>query len=36
MLTSQNFMPRSAFGYRAKRARRPVRFVIEKGTGGLR
>ncbi|KAL6358708.1 hypothetical protein LRP88_08899 [Fusarium phalaenopsidis] len=23
MLTSQNFMPRSAFGYRAKRARRP-------------
>ncbi|KAM0551805.1 hypothetical protein ACHAPJ_008376 [Fusarium lateritium] len=36
MLTSQNFMPRSAFGYRSKRARRPVRFVIEKGVGGLR
>jgi F-box and leucine-rich repeat protein 7 len=36
MLTSQNFMPRSAFGYRAKRARRPVRFVIEKGFGSLR
>ncbi|KAM0344441.1 hypothetical protein ACHAPU_007625 [Fusarium lateritium] len=36
MLTSQNFMPRSAFGYRSKRARRPVRFVIEKGYGSLR
>ncbi|KAM0354595.1 hypothetical protein ACHAP4_007780 [Fusarium culmorum] len=36
MLTSQNFMPRSAFGYRSKRARRPVRFVIEKGRGSLR
>ncbi|KAF5003977.1 hypothetical protein FDECE_9517 [Fusarium decemcellulare] len=36
MLTSQNFMPRTAFGYRSKRARRPVRFVIEKGVGGLR
>ncbi|KAF4984742.1 hypothetical protein FZEAL_103 [Fusarium zealandicum] len=36
MLTSQNFLPRSAFGYRMKRARRPVRFVIEKGAGGLR
>lgn len=36
MLTSQNFMPRSAFGYRSKRARRPVSFVIEKGRGSLR
>lgn len=36
MLTTQSFMPRSAFGMRMRRARRPVRFVIEKGVGGLR
>ncbi|KAK7431246.1 hypothetical protein QQZ08_002287 [Neonectria magnoliae] len=36
MLTTQSFMPRSAFGLRMRRARRPVRFVIEKGVGGLR
>lgn len=36
MLTSQSYMPRSSFGMRMRRARRPVRFVVEKGAGGLR
>ncbi|CAM1504752.1 Fc.00g023430.m01.CDS01 [Cosmosporella sp. VM-42] len=36
MLTTQPFLPRSAFGLRMRKRRRPVRFVIEKGVGGLR
>lgn len=36
MLTTPNFMPRSGIGILGRRARQPVRFVIEKGTDGLR
>lgn len=36
MLTTQPYLPRSAYGLRMKRRRRPVRFIIEKGVGGLR
>lgn len=36
MLTSQSYQPRSAFGSRARKSRRPVRFMVEKGGGELR
>ncbi|KAK5992556.1 F-box/LRR-repeat 2-like protein [Cladobotryum mycophilum] len=36
MLTTPNFFPRSGVGILGRRARQPVRFIIEKGLDGLR
>ncbi|GAB0137957.1 hypothetical protein EsDP_00006207 [Epichloe bromicola] len=36
MLTTPSFLPRSGLGFLSKRARQPVRFIIEKGVHGLR
>lgn len=36
MLTNQRFLPRSPLGFRMRKSRRPVRFIIEKGFNGLR
>lgn len=36
MLTTPSFLPRSGLGFLSRRARQPVRFIIEKGVQGLR
>ncbi|KAG5952282.1 hypothetical protein E4U53_001224 [Claviceps sorghi] len=36
MLTTPRFLPQSGFGFLSKRARQPIRFIIEKGVQGLR
>lgn len=36
MLTTSSFLPRGVFGSMNKRSRNPVRFIVEKGTDGLR
>ncbi|OAA47896.1 cyclic nucleotide-binding domain-containing protein [Metarhizium rileyi] len=36
MLTTPSFLPRSGLGFLGRRARQPVRFIIEKGVQGLR
>lgn len=36
MLTTPSFLPRSGLGFLSRRAKQPVRFIIEKGVQGLR
>lgn len=36
MLTTPSFLPQSGLGFLSRRARRPVRFIVEKGVQGLR
>jgi F-box/leucine-rich repeat protein 7 len=36
MLTTPSFLPRSGLGFLSRRAKHPVRFIIEKGVQGLR
>ncbi|KAK4094511.1 hypothetical protein Purlil1_1116 [Purpureocillium lilacinum] len=36
MLTTPSFMPRSSLGFLGRRTKQPVRFIVEKGTEGLR